>query len=154
MRLVQRLFPILTTIGLLAAAEPPQKQFTAQQRAWWAFQKITNPAPPQVPDNGWVKTPPRYKAKKKICKYFNQHFYLTTSGNFRTQTLIDALLEIGADRILFSADWPFENVDHAAQWFDSATISEADRKKIGRDNALRLFKLDSSQSNKVAQAAE
>jgi gamma-resorcylate decarboxylase len=67
------------------------------------------------------------------------------------------LLEIGADRILFSADWPFENVDHAAQWFDSATISEADRKKIGRDNALRLFKLGdnkSLQTGKVAQAAE
>jgi gamma-resorcylate decarboxylase len=107
--------------------------------------------------NGWVKTPPRYKAKKKICEYFNAHFYLTTSGNFRTQTLIDALLEVGADRILFSADWPFENVDHAAQWFDSATISEADRKKIGRGNALRLFKLadkNALQSGKVAQAAE
>ena len=107
--------------------------------------------------NGWVKTPPRYKAKKKICEYFNQHFYLTTSGNFRTQTLIDALLEVGADRILFSADWPFENVDHAAQWFDSATISEADRKKIGRDNALRLFRLadnTASQYSQVAQAAE
>jgi predicted TIM-barrel fold metal-dependent hydrolase len=107
--------------------------------------------------NGWVKTPPRYKAKKKICEYFNAHFYLTTSGNFRTQTLIDALLEVGADRILFSADWPFENVDHAAQWFDSATISEADRKKIGRDNALRLFKLadkNALPSGKVAQAAE
>ena len=107
--------------------------------------------------NGWVKTPPRYKAKKKICEYFHEHFYLTTSGNFRTQTLIDALLEVGSDKILFSADWPFENVDHAAQWFDSASISEADRKKIGRDNARKLFKLDgnhSQQSGKVAQAAE
>lgn len=106
--------------------------------------------------NAWVKSQPRYKAKKKICEYFNQHFYLTTSGNFRTQTLIDALLEIGSDRILFSADWPFENIDHAAQWFDSATISEADRRKIGRDNALRLFKFAEGNSlhKKVAQAAE
>ena len=43
---------------------------------------------------------------------------------------------------MFSTDWPFENVDHAAHWFDAAEIPEADRAKIGRDNARRLFKLD------------
>lgn len=92
--------------------------------------------------NGWAKAPPRYPAKKKLGEYFQANFYLTTSGNFRTQTLIDAMLEIGADRILFSTDWPFENVDHAADWFDSASISEADRIKIGRTNAEKLFKLN------------
>jgi gamma-resorcylate decarboxylase len=51
------------------------------------------------------------------------------------------VLEIGSDRILFSTDWPFENVDHAADWFDVASISENDRLKIGRLNAVRLFKL-------------
>jgi predicted TIM-barrel fold metal-dependent hydrolase len=94
--------------------------------------------------NAWVKAPPRYKAKKKIADYFHANFFLTTSGNFRTQTLIDAILEIGADRILFSIDWPFENVDHAADWFDAASISENDRQKIGRLNAMRLFKLESN----------
>ena len=92
--------------------------------------------------NAWVKAPPRYPAKEPIAYYFQNHFHLTTSGNFRTQTLIDAMLEIGSDRILFSTDWPFENVDHAAIWFDAAAISEADRLKIGRTNALRLFKLE------------
>lgn len=92
--------------------------------------------------NAWVKTTPKYPAKRKIVDYFNENFYLTTSGNFRTQTLIDAILEIGADRILFSTDWPFENIDHASDWFASASISEADRKKIGHTNAAKLFKLD------------
>jgi 2,3-dihydroxybenzoate decarboxylase len=92
--------------------------------------------------NAWVKAPPRYPAKKKIAEYFSANFYLTTSGNFRTQTLIDAILEIGVDRILFSTDWPFENIDHAAIWFDAASISENDRLKIGRTNAARLFKLN------------
>lgn len=92
--------------------------------------------------NGWAKAPPRYPAKKKLAEYFQANFYLTTSGNFRTQTLIDAMLEIGADRILFSTDWPFENVDHAADWFDATSISEADRLKIGRTNAIDLFKLN------------
>jgi 2,3-dihydroxybenzoate decarboxylase len=92
--------------------------------------------------NAWVKARPRYPAKRKIAEYFSQNFYLTTSGNFRTQTLIDAMLEIGVDRILFSTDWPFENVDHAAVWFDAAAISENDRLKIGRTNAARLFRLN------------
>ncbi|WP_372657012.1 amidohydrolase family protein [Hydrogenophaga sp.] len=91
--------------------------------------------------NAWVDVPKAYPAKKPLGTYFQNNFYLTTSGNFRTQTLIDALLEVGADRILFSTDWPFENVDHAAQWFDHAAISEADRLKIGRTNAEKLFKL-------------
>ncbi|OGA20244.1 MAG: hypothetical protein A3H32_03010 [Betaproteobacteria bacterium RIFCSPLOWO2_02_FULL_63_19] len=39
-------------------------------------------------------------------------------------------------------DWPFENIDHAADWFDVASISDADREKIGRTNAHRLFRLD------------
>jgi hypothetical protein len=37
--------------------------------------------------------------------------------------------KIGADRILFSTDWPFENVDHAATWFDHASINEPTAKK-------------------------
>jgi 2,3-dihydroxybenzoate decarboxylase len=82
-----------------------------------------------------------YAAHKPIAEYFASNFYVTTSGNFRTQTLIDAILELGADRILFSTDWPFENVGDAARWFDSASISEGDRLKIGRTNARRLFKL-------------
>ena len=91
-----------------------------------------------------MKAAPRYKARRKIADYFHANFYLTTSGNFRTQSLIDAILEIGADRILFSTDWPFENIDHAADWFDAASISESDRLKIGRLNALSLFKLQNN----------
>ena len=91
--------------------------------------------------NSWVKAKPKYPAKKKIVDYFNANFYITTSGNFRTQTLIDAILEIGSDRILFSSDYPFEGIEEAALWFDNASISERDRAKIGRINSNELFKL-------------
>lgn len=91
--------------------------------------------------NAWVTAPKKHPAKMPISHYFHNNFYITTSGNFRTQSLVDAMLELGSDRILFSADWPFENVDHAANWFDTATISEADRLKIGRTNASQLFRL-------------
>jgi gamma-resorcylate decarboxylase len=61
---------------------------------------------------------------------------------FHTQTLLAAMLELGADRILFSIDWPFEDIADGAVWFDHASISESDRMKIGRTNAARLFGLD------------
>jgi 2,3-dihydroxybenzoate decarboxylase len=91
--------------------------------------------------NAWVEDRHNYPARRKIADYFSENFYITTSGNFRTQALINAILELGADRIMFSTDWPFENIDHAAIWFDSATIGENDRLKIGRTNAVKLFKL-------------
>lgn len=91
--------------------------------------------------NRWVEAPHRYPAKRKFVDYFNENFWITTSGNFRTQSLIDAILELGADRILFATDWPFENINHAAEWFDSASIADSDLRKIGRTNSVELFKL-------------
>ncbi len=93
--------------------------------------------------NAWIPNRNKWPAKKRIGEYFSANFYLTTSGNFRTQALINAMLEIGTDRIMFSVDWPFENIDHGANWFDACPIGENDRIKIGRTNARRLFKLGS-----------
>ncbi|WP_419420168.1 amidohydrolase family protein [Legionella sp. D16C41] len=81
------------------------------------------------------------KAKRPLGDYFKENFYITTSGNFRTQALINAILEIGADKILFSTDYPFEKMTEATEWFDQATISEIDRIKIGCINAKKLFKI-------------
>ena len=47
--------------------------------------------------------------------------------------------EVGDDSAARLADG---EVDLIADWFDACTISEADRLKIGRTNAQRLFKLD------------
>lgn len=91
--------------------------------------------------NAWVSGSKTYPARRPLSEYFQENFYVTTSGNFRTQTLVAAMSEIGADRILFAADWPFENIDHAAIWFDACTIAEPDRAKIGRTNAMALFGL-------------
>jgi 2,3-dihydroxybenzoate decarboxylase len=42
---------------------------------------------------------------------------------------------------MFSVDWPFEEPGEACPWMDTVPIAEADRQKIGRDNAVSLFKL-------------
>ncbi len=91
--------------------------------------------------NGWMKVPHRYAARHGDGHYFRKHFHLTTSGNSSTPALVNSVSEIGADRVMFRADWPFEDVGEGCAWFDKAQIGEADRQKIGRDNAVKLFKL-------------
>lgn len=91
--------------------------------------------------NGWVENRQNYPARKNIADYLYSNFYVATSGFFRTQTLLAAMSEMGADRILFAVDWPFEDISAGAIWFDNASISESDRIKIGRINAARLFDL-------------
>jgi predicted TIM-barrel fold metal-dependent hydrolase len=93
-------------------------------------------------DHRIKKSPRGIPAKKPLGEYFRSNFHITTAGNFRTQTLIDAMLEVGADHLLFSTDYPFEEVSDAAEWFDTTSISETDRTKIGRTNAIKLFNLD------------
>ena len=80
------------------------------------------------------------RAKLPMSHYLGENFYITTSGNFRTQALMNVILEVGADRILYSVDYPYEDVVEAREWFDRAPISESDRKKIARTNAQKLFR--------------
>ena len=56
----------------------------------------------------------------------------------------EAIDEMGVDRIMFSIDYPFEDMADAAAWFDATEMDEADRRKVGRTNAIELFKLDLS----------
>jgi len=80
-------------------------------------------------------------AKLPMSHYLRENFYITTSGNFHTQALTNVILEVGADHILYSVDYPYEDVVQAKEWFDHAAISDSDRTKIARSNAERLFRL-------------
>ena len=82
---------------------------------------------------------PFVKLQKLVTEYLRDNFYVTTSGNFHTASLIGVILQLGADRVLFAVDYPFEQTRDAVEWFDTLPISEADKVKIGRTNAARLF---------------
>lgn len=77
-----------------------------------------------------------------MAYYLRENFYITTSGNFRTQALTDIMQEVGAaDRVLYSVDYPFEDMAEAAGWFDRLAVGEADRLKIPPSNARQLLRL-------------
>jgi 2,3-dihydroxybenzoate decarboxylase len=100
-------------------------------------------------DSRIKETPRGIPAKRKMAEYLGDNFYLTVSGNFRTPALIDAMLEVSADRIMFSVDYPFEKTLDAVTWFDNLHISERDRRKIGRTNAMALLKLEVTQRSQL-----
>jgi gamma-resorcylate decarboxylase len=81
------------------------------------------------------------QAKLPMAHYLRENFYITTSGNFRTPALMDVIQEVGVDRVLYSVDYPFEDVVEAKDWFDQTTLSDSDRVKIARGNAQKLFRL-------------
>lgn len=85
---------------------------------------------------------PALTLERGPAQVLRDNFLITTSGNFHTPSLLGAMLQVGADNILFAADYPFESPLEAAEWFDATPISEADRLKIGRTNAARLFNID------------
>jgi len=88
--------------------------------------------------------PSNKRVQKRLQDYLCENFYVTTSGNFNDQAFICAILTIGADRILFSVDYPYEMMEPAARWIERAPISENDRRKIAHRNAESLFRLSST----------
>lgn len=73
--------------------------------------------------------------------YFSRNFWLTTSGHYHTKPLLEALDQIGEDRVLFSVDYPYEQMDSAGRWFDDLQMSNRLKRKIGRENANALLRL-------------
>jgi len=72
---------------------------------------------------------------------FHQHFWITTSGNFSTPALLCSVMEMGADRILFSVDYPFVPNPPGVQWMEHVPLGPEDREKMLSGNAKRLLKL-------------
>lgn len=79
------------------------------------------------------------RAKRTVTEYFTTNFVLTTSGHFDTKALGYTISTIGSDRVLFSADYPYESMDEAATWFDTTPLNHNDAARIGRLNAAELL---------------
>jgi 2,3-dihydroxybenzoate decarboxylase len=72
---------------------------------------------------------------------FREHFWITTSGNFSDAALLCSMMELGADRILFSVDYPYVENQPGMDWMAHLAISTEDKDKIYSGNAKRLLKM-------------
>ena len=79
--------------------------------------------------------------KRNIKEYFLEHVMVTTSGNFSIPSLICTLMTLGAERIMFSIDWPYEKNEWGEAYLKQLPVSPEDLEKIAHGNAERLLKI-------------
>jgi predicted TIM-barrel fold metal-dependent hydrolase len=79
--------------------------------------------------------------QRSIPEYFREHFYITTSGYFTMPPFLCALQVVGADRLMFSVDYPFSTNRQGRDFLDQLPVSPGDLEKIAHGNAERLLQL-------------
>ena len=51
------------------------------------------------------------------------------------------MMEMGADHMMFAADYPYEDIEEAARFIENVPIASPDKEKIHHGVAEKLFKL-------------
>ena len=83
----------------------------------------------------------KHQLKKLPSEYFRTNIAITTTGVFSHASLIAAIQEVGADRVMFSIDYPFESTEQAVQFIRTAPLAPADQERVAHVNAERILQL-------------
>ena len=81
------------------------------------------------------------KLPRLPSEYFLSNFYITTAGVTSMPALRLSIEMLGPERIMFAADYPYEDDAEALDFLKSATLSEEERQLIAYENAERIFGL-------------
>ena len=81
------------------------------------------------------------KLKMPVSAYLRRNVHYTISGFNFPAAFLDLLLEVGVDRIMFSADYPYASMAEARAFLEQIPVSAADRERIAHGNAEKLFGL-------------
>jgi 2,3-dihydroxybenzoate decarboxylase len=73
--------------------------------------------------------------------YLKQNLMVSTSGVFSDVPLLACRDALGADRIMFAVDYPYQYMADGVQWLEGALIDEREREMIFHGNAERLLGL-------------
>jgi uncharacterized protein len=80
-------------------------------------------------------------SRRSLAETILEQVWITTSGFFTLPPFMTALTTFGADRILFSVDYPFSANATGRKFLDDLPISPEDKAKIAHGNADRLLRL-------------
>jgi uncharacterized protein len=81
------------------------------------------------------------KLNKPVSSYLRENIHYTFSSLNYISSFLNLLLEVGVDRIMFSVDYPYCNMDLAASFLEQLPISPAERERIAHGNAENLLRV-------------
>jgi uncharacterized protein len=81
------------------------------------------------------------KLERPISAYLRENLHYTFSGFNFTPTFFDLFLQVGVERIMFSADHPYASMSQARAFLEQLPISPANKHQIAHGNAERLLHL-------------
>ena len=81
------------------------------------------------------------KLSRPISAYLRENVHYTFGSFNFPAAFLDLLLEVGVERIMFSADYPYGSMAEARAFLEQLPVSTADRERIAHSNAERLFGL-------------
>jgi predicted TIM-barrel fold metal-dependent hydrolase len=85
--------------------------------------------------------PPLTKLQRTLGEYLRQNVHYTFGGFNFPATFLGLLLEVGAERIMFSVDFPYGSMAQARAFLEQLPVSPADKARIAHGNAEKLFGL-------------
>ena len=86
-------------------------------------------------------SPLRKPLERLPSDYLKANFHLTTSGMNWEPAVRQTIGVMGVDRVMYVADWPFEDAVDATRRFLTMNLSVAERDKLAYRNAERLFRI-------------
>lgn len=88
-----------------------------------------------------ANAPRSTKLERSLGDYLRENVHYTFAAFNFTATFLDLLLEVGVERIMFSADYPYGSMAEAVAFLKQLPVSTADRNRIAHGNAEQLFGL-------------
>ncbi|MDO9411012.1 MAG: amidohydrolase family protein [Pseudolabrys sp.] len=81
------------------------------------------------------------KLKKPPSQYIRENIWVTISGMLSAEPLKCSLDALGRDRVMFGADYPFEDMTEAGHFIDTVPIEQSLREDVAYNNAAKLLGL-------------
>ena len=79
------------------------------------------------------------KLKRRPTEYFRDNFAITTSGVNWNPPLEYCVSVLGADKVMFAVDYPYQETTEAVDWMNGAPLSDEDKRLVFSTNAEHIF---------------